>query len=65
MKDYGEKEFGLKGLSSVKDSVEMINCAMAIFLLKVNHGMVEKSQTDITTQGEKLPMPILGGLSAK
>lgn len=42
-----------------------VNSTMAIFLLKVNHGMVEKSQTDITTQGEKLPVPILGGLSAR
>ncbi|MDD5147432.1 MAG: hypothetical protein PHV63_02695 [Candidatus Daviesbacteria bacterium] len=42
-----------------------VNCTMAIFLLKVNHGMVEKSQADITTQGEKLPIPILGGLSVK
>lgn len=42
-----------------------VNCTMAIFLLKVNHGMVEKSQTDITTQGEKLPIPILGGISAQ
>lgn len=31
-----------------------INTAMAIFLLKVNHNMVETSHTDITSDGEKL-----------
>lgn len=40
-----------------------VSCAMAIFLLKVNHGMVEKSQTDITTSGKSIPIPILGGIS--
>jgi len=36
-----------------------VNSTMAIFLLKVNHGMVETSHTDITSGGK--PIPILGG----
>jgi hypothetical protein len=35
-----------------------VNPGMAIFLLKVNHGMVETSHTDITSGGQ--PIPILG-----
>ena len=31
-----------------------VNTAMAIFLLKVNHGMVETSKTDVTTKGEPI-----------
>jgi hypothetical protein len=38
-----------------------VNQAMAIFLLKVNHGMVEKSALDVTSAGE----PIYGGKSTK
>lgn len=41
-----------------------VNTAMAIFLLKVNHDMIEKNNTDITTKGDKLPVPIYGGLSS-
>lgn len=33
------------------------------FLLSANHGLVEKSATDVTTKGKELPTPILGGLS--
>lgn len=35
-----------------------VNPGMAIFLLKVNHGKVEKTATDITSGGK--PIPILG-----
>lgn len=31
-----------------------VNTAMAIFLLKVNHGMVETNKTDVTTKGEPI-----------
>lgn len=34
-----------------------VNARIAQFLLSANHGMVEKSATDLTTQGEKLPAP--------
>jgi len=37
-----------------------VNSTMAIFLLKVNHAMVETSHTDITTAGK--PLPLLTGL---
>lgn len=40
-----------------------VSAPMAIFLLKVNHGMVEVTHTDLTTKGDKLPTPILGGAS--
>ena len=36
-----------------------VNQAMAIFLLKVNHGMIETSHTDITTAGKPLPQPLI------
>lgn len=42
-----------------------VNTAMAIFLLKANHGMVETNRNDITTKGDKMPVPIFGGLSVK
>lgn len=29
-----------------------VNAAMAIFLLKANHGMVERTKTDVTTKGQ-------------
>ena len=38
-----------------------VNQAMAIFLLKVNHGMVEKTALDVTSAGE----PIYGGKSTE
>ncbi len=31
-----------------------VNPGMAIFLLKVNHGMIETSHTDVTSKGEKI-----------
>jgi len=31
-----------------------VNQAMFIFLLKVNHGMIETNKTDITSKGEKI-----------
>jgi len=31
-----------------------VNSTMAIFLLKANHGLIEKSALDLTTDGEKL-----------
>lgn len=34
-----------------------VNSTMAIFLLKANHGMIETSHTDITTNGEALKAP--------
>lgn len=61
LKDFQKDKLINDGLYGGRE----VNSTMAIFLLKVNHGMVEKSQTDITTQGERLPVPILGGLSAK
>jgi hypothetical protein len=42
-----------------------VNTAMAIFLLKVNHDMIEKNNTDLTTKGDKLSVPIYGGLSTQ
>lgn len=42
-----------------------VNAAMAIFLLKANHGMVETNRNDITTKRDKMPVPIFGGLSVK
>lgn len=37
-----------------------VNSTMAIFLLKVNHDMIEKSALDLTSQGEKIaPMVVL------
>ncbi len=60
LKDFQKDKLINDGLYGGRE----VNSIMAIFLLKVNHGMVEKSQTDITTQGEKLPVPILGGLAA-
>ena len=38
-----------------------VNSTMAIFLLKVNHGMIETSHTDITSGGQ----PIYGGKSTE
>lgn len=34
-----------------------INSTMAIFLLKVNHNMIEKSAMDVTSEGKKLEAP--------
>jgi uncharacterized Zn finger protein len=36
-----------------------INPAVAIFLMKVNHNMVEKNALDLTSQGEKIESPVL------
>ena len=36
-----------------------INTPMAIFLLKVNHDMIEKSAMDFTSGGDKIEAPIL------
>lgn len=36
-----------------------INPRIAQFLLTVNHGMVEKTNTDITSQGDKIELPRL------
>ena len=38
-----------------------VSPAVAIFLMKVNHDMIEKSAVDVTSAGK--PIPILGGLS--
>lgn len=38
-----------------------INTAMAIFLLKANHGLVETSHTDVTSNGKSIP--ILNGIT--
>lgn len=41
-----------------------VNSTMAIFLLKVNHGMIETSRQELTGKnGKELPTPILGGQS--
>ena len=37
------------------------NPAMAIFLLKNNHGFKDRTETDVTSNGK--PIPLLGGLS--
>lgn len=36
-----------------------VNQAMAIFLLKANHGLKESSNLDVTSGGKPLPQPIL------
>lgn len=36
-----------------------VNQAMAIFLLKANHGMVEKSALDLTSGGKPLTGPVI------
>ena len=33
-----------------------VNQAMAIFLLKVNHGMIEKTAVDVTSNGKRIPL---------
>ena len=38
-----------------------VNAAMAIFLLKNNHNM--KDRTDVTTNDKDLPAPLLGGIT--
>lgn len=35
------------------------NIAMLIFLLKVNHGMIEGNKLDVTSSGKPLPTPIM------
>ena len=37
------------------------NAAGGIFLLKNNHGFKDRSETDVTSGGQ--PIPILGGVS--
>ena len=36
------------------------NPTMAIFILKNNHNMTDKQQTDVTTNGKDLQSPIIG-----
>lgn len=39
-----------------------VNSIMAIFLLKANHGMIDTTNVDLTSKGEKIKAsPILGG----
>lgn len=39
-----------------------VNSIMAIFLLKANHGMIDSTNVDLTSKGEKIKeSPILGG----
>lgn len=38
-----------------------VNSTMAIFLLKVNHGLVETQNIDHRTLGKELPTPIMNG----
>lgn len=45
------------GLYGGKD----VNSIMAIFLLKVNHGMIETNHTDVTTKNK--PISLLGGVT--
>lgn len=61
LKDFQKDKLINDGLYGGRE----VNSTMAIFLLKVNHGMVETSRNDITTKEVKLPVPIMGGLSAK
>ena len=42
--------------------LEVWNSGFAKFLLSANHGMREKSETDITSKGERI-IPILGGIT--
>lgn len=42
-----------------------VNSTMAIFLLKVNHKMVETTHTDITTGGDKLNISFHSSLEQK
>lgn len=39
-----------------------VNDRMARFILTVNHSMVETTNTDITTKGKELPVPLLEGV---
>lgn len=48
--EYQKNQLMNDGLYGGKD----VNAAMAIFLLKVNHGLNEQSKLDLTSQGEKL-----------
>lgn len=61
LKTYQKEKLMNDGLYGGKT----VNATMAIFLLKVNHGMVETSRNDITTKGDKLPLPIMGGIRAE
>ncbi len=40
-----------------------VNDRMARFILTVNHSMVETTNTDLTTKGKELPIPLLEGIS--
>lgn len=42
-----------------------VNAAMAMFLLKCNHGFQETTHIDHTTKGDKMPTPIYGGQAVK
>jgi hypothetical protein len=55
LKDKQKNQLMNDGLYGGKD----VNATMAIFLLKVNHGMVETSHTDITTAGEKFSVGLV------
>lgn len=41
-----------------------VNSIMSIFLLKVNHNMIETTNVDHTTKGKEMPVAILGGASS-
>lgn len=59
LKNVQKRKLMTDGLYGGKD----VNATMAIFLLKVNHGMIETTHNDITTKGKELPVPLLGGAS--
>lgn len=48
--EYQKNQLMNDGLYGGKD----VNAAMAIFLLKVNHGLTEQSKLDLTSQGQKI-----------
>ncbi len=61
LKDFQKDKLINDGLYGGRE----VNSTMAIFLLKVNHGMVETNRSDITTKEVKPPVPILGGMSVE
>lgn len=64
---YPKFSYSLKKMLSLQASILQsgitlggVNTIGGIFLLKNNHGFKDKTETDITTGGEKLPTPIMG-----
>lgn len=61
-KEYFDKVRAMQKEQLMNDGMyggKEVNSTMAIFLLKVNHDMIEKTQTDITSMGEKLAAPTI------